>query len=254
MTGADTTVRPSPPSSARSPPASSASSPSTRRCCRSLPGRPVRLRHRRSTGPRSSRSWPGSSPSFRASRTAARSSTAPGCSTAATCRSTSPSPERPGCTSSRRPAWARRRCSAATSSRPQTNPSDALAGRQVRRPVHRGGHRRHGRAAPGAPRRRRAWSSPPPAQQGMTATDECLFRGAARTATATGIPVSIRFGADAMHDLDVVLDEGLPADRVVVGGTGPGGRRRGRGPAGGGRARCVRRHRQRRRQRRRGPT
>ncbi|WP_031086854.1 aryldialkylphosphatase [Streptomyces sp. NRRL WC-3549] len=53
---------------------------------------------------------------------------------------------------------------------------------------------------------------------GMTATDESLFRGAARTALATGVPVSIRYGKDALQDLDVVLDEKLPADRVVVGG------------------------------------
>lgn len=53
---------------------------------------------------------------------------------------------------------------------------------------------------------------------GMTPTDESLFRGAARAALHTGVPVSIRFGADAVHDLDVVLDEGLAADRVVVGG------------------------------------
>ncbi|WP_308015105.1 phosphotriesterase [Nocardia coffeae] len=53
---------------------------------------------------------------------------------------------------------------------------------------------------------------------GMTATDESLFRGAARAARATGVPVSIRFGAEATHDLAVVLDEGLAADRVVVGG------------------------------------
>ncbi|MFE0675865.1 phosphotriesterase [Streptomyces sp. NPDC058867] len=53
---------------------------------------------------------------------------------------------------------------------------------------------------------------------GMTATDESLCRGAARTALATGVPVSLRHGADAVHDLGVVLDEGLPADRVVVGG------------------------------------
>lgn len=52
----------------------------------------------------------------------------------------------------------------------------------------------------------------------MTATDESLFRGSARTALATGVALSIRFGADALHDLDVVLDEGLPTDRVVVGG------------------------------------
>ncbi|MFV2176269.1 phosphotriesterase [Actinomadura sp. LOL_016] len=53
---------------------------------------------------------------------------------------------------------------------------------------------------------------------GMTATDESLFRGAARTALAAGVPVSIRYGSDASDDLDVVLDEELPAERVVVGG------------------------------------
>ncbi|RBY83773.1 phosphotriesterase [Geodermatophilus sp. TF02-6] len=55
-------------------------------------------------------------------------------------------------------------------------------------------------------------------REGMTATDESLFRGAARAARDTGVPVSIRFGADAVHDLEVVLSEQLPADRVVVGG------------------------------------
>ncbi|WP_066302109.1 phosphotriesterase [Arthrobacter luteolus] len=55
-------------------------------------------------------------------------------------------------------------------------------------------------------------------RSGITPTEESLFRGAARTALATGIPVSVRFGADAVRDLDVVLDEKLPADRVVVGG------------------------------------
>lgn len=54
--------------------------------------------------------------------------------------------------------------------------------------------------------------------EGMTATDESLFRGAARTALSTGVAVSIRYGSDAVHDLDVVLDEKLPADRVVVAG------------------------------------
>jgi predicted metal-dependent phosphotriesterase family hydrolase len=53
---------------------------------------------------------------------------------------------------------------------------------------------------------------------GMTAIDENLLAGAARTARLTGVPASIRFGADAMGDLDVVLDQQLPADRVVVGG------------------------------------
>jgi phosphotriesterase-related protein len=53
---------------------------------------------------------------------------------------------------------------------------------------------------------------------GMTATEESLFRAAARTARDSGVPVSIRYGNDAAHDLEVVLDEELPAGRVVVGG------------------------------------
>ncbi|GAA4036325.1 phosphotriesterase-related protein [Arthrobacter methylotrophus] len=52
---------------------------------------------------------------------------------------------------------------------------------------------------------------------GMTPTEESLFRGSARTAKNTGVPVSIRFGADALHDLDIVLDEQVGADRVLVG-------------------------------------
>lgn len=54
------------------------------------------------------------------------------------------------------------------------------------------------------------------AREGMTPTEESLFRGAARTASATGIPVSIRFGKDALAELAVVLDE-VPTDRVLVG-------------------------------------
>ncbi|WP_439941774.1 phosphotriesterase [Streptomyces sp. BBFR115] len=53
---------------------------------------------------------------------------------------------------------------------------------------------------------------------GMTATDESLLRGAARAALATGTALSFRYGADAAGELDVVLDEKLPADRVAVGG------------------------------------
>lgn len=55
-------------------------------------------------------------------------------------------------------------------------------------------------------------------RDGMTPTEESLFRGSARTALTTGIPVSIRYGADALHDLDILLDEKLPADRILVGG------------------------------------
>lgn len=49
---------------------------------------------------------------------------------------------------------------------------------------------------------------------GRTATDESLLQGVARTALATGVAVSLRL--DAVDDLDVVLKEGLPADRVAV--------------------------------------
>lgn len=52
---------------------------------------------------------------------------------------------------------------------------------------------------------------------GMTATDESLVRGAARAAHTTGVPMSLRTGADAERELGVALDEGLSADRVVVG-------------------------------------
>lgn len=55
-------------------------------------------------------------------------------------------------------------------------------------------------------------------RRGMTATEESLFRGAARTALAAGIPVSLRFGTDPVAELDIVLAEGLPANRVLVGG------------------------------------
>jgi predicted metal-dependent phosphotriesterase family hydrolase len=53
---------------------------------------------------------------------------------------------------------------------------------------------------------------------GMTATDESLLRGAARAALSTGVAVSFRFGADVLAELEVILGEGLAADRVVVGG------------------------------------
>lgn len=53
---------------------------------------------------------------------------------------------------------------------------------------------------------------------GMTATDESLVRGAARAAVVTGVPVSLRYGADSLAELEIALSEDLPADRVVVGG------------------------------------
>lgn len=55
-------------------------------------------------------------------------------------------------------------------------------------------------------------------REGMTATDESLLRGAARAGLSTGVPVSVRHGNDAIHDLEIVLDENLSADRVAIGG------------------------------------
>jgi phosphotriesterase-related protein len=54
-------------------------------------------------------------------------------------------------------------------------------------------------------------------QTGMTPTEEGLVRGAARTAAATGVGLSLRFGADVLADLDVALDEKVSANRVLVG-------------------------------------
>jgi len=53
---------------------------------------------------------------------------------------------------------------------------------------------------------------------GMTATDESLLRGTARAARDTGVAASVRFGADAVAELQVALSEGLAPDRVLVGG------------------------------------
>ena len=53
---------------------------------------------------------------------------------------------------------------------------------------------------------------------GMTGTDESLLRGSARAALTTGVPMTFRVGADARAELDIVLAEGLGADRVAVAG------------------------------------
>lgn len=53
---------------------------------------------------------------------------------------------------------------------------------------------------------------------GATPTDQSLLRGAARAARSTGVAVSLRYGADAEAELGCILAEGLPAERVVVGG------------------------------------
>lgn len=52
---------------------------------------------------------------------------------------------------------------------------------------------------------------------GMTPTDESLVRGGARAAAAYGVSLRIRCGSDALAELQLALDESLPAQRIVVG-------------------------------------
>ena len=100
---------------------------------------------------------------------------------------------------------------------PQTNPPTPVACREVRRPLRQGGHRGHGGPPSGAPgpRGARGHGSRPRGHDGHRGEPVPRRCPAALT---TGVPVSIRYGADAMRDLEIVLDEELPADRVVVGG------------------------------------
>ena len=53
---------------------------------------------------------------------------------------------------------------------------------------------------------------------GISATEVSLFKGVARTSIATGIPASVSFGKDAVAEIQVVLDEGLQAHRLVAAG------------------------------------
>lgn len=53
---------------------------------------------------------------------------------------------------------------------------------------------------------------------GATATDESLMRGAAWAALSTGAAVSLRFGSAAVGELELLLGEKIPAERVVIGG------------------------------------
>ncbi len=55
-------------------------------------------------------------------------------------------------------------------------------------------------------------------QSGIEEVEVSLFRGAAKAALATGVPVSVQYGADAVHDLEILLGEGIAPERVVIGG------------------------------------
>ena len=53
---------------------------------------------------------------------------------------------------------------------------------------------------------------------GITPTEVSLVQGAARASVGTGVALSIRWGADAVGDVTYAVNEGLSADRIVVGG------------------------------------
>lgn len=54
--------------------------------------------------------------------------------------------------------------------------------------------------------------------EGITGTEEGLLRGAARSAQRTGTALSLRYGSDAVAELELALGEGIEAHRIVVGG------------------------------------
>ncbi|HUH88729.1 MAG TPA: phosphotriesterase [Pusillimonas sp.] len=53
---------------------------------------------------------------------------------------------------------------------------------------------------------------------GMTPTDGSLVRGAARAGATYGAPVFIRYGSDALAEMQLAIDESLEPERIVVGG------------------------------------
>lgn len=55
-------------------------------------------------------------------------------------------------------------------------------------------------------------------QSGISEKETHLFRGSAQAALATGVPVSVQYGADAEKELDIILGEGIAPNRVIIGG------------------------------------
>lgn len=55
-------------------------------------------------------------------------------------------------------------------------------------------------------------------RDGLTPTDESLYRGAARAGASTGVAVAFQPGADPVAELELLLAEGIDPARVAVGG------------------------------------
>lgn len=54
-------------------------------------------------------------------------------------------------------------------------------------------------------------------RSGITEIETNLFRGCAQTALATGIPLSVQYGADAVNDFNILLQEGIAPNRIIIG-------------------------------------
>lgn len=54
-------------------------------------------------------------------------------------------------------------------------------------------------------------------ETGIVEIEENLFQGCAKTALQTGVAVSVQYGADAVHDLGVILETGIAPERVIIG-------------------------------------
>jgi phosphotriesterase-related protein len=55
-------------------------------------------------------------------------------------------------------------------------------------------------------------------RSGITEKEINLFRGSAQAALATGVPVSVQYGADAVSELELLLGEGIEPKRIIIGG------------------------------------
>ena len=55
-------------------------------------------------------------------------------------------------------------------------------------------------------------------KDGIAEIEKNLFHACALTALETGVPMSVQYGADAVHDLDIILQKGIDPSRVIIGG------------------------------------
>lgn len=54
-------------------------------------------------------------------------------------------------------------------------------------------------------------------RSGIAEIEKNLFQACAITALETGIPMSVQYGADAVQDLDIILEKGIDPSRIIIG-------------------------------------